>query len=157
MFDAGMVLSKFDRFNLSILECKYRQRCVYLQTWFRFNLSILECKFIQHNQRVQCLDGFNLSILECKSLSLPCFCAIRSVLIYPYWNVNVLNQWFGAAGLQVLIYPYWNVNSSFYGSLPVQLPGFNLSILECKFYRHVLNNSHRKRFNLSILECKLNC
>ena len=35
---------------------------------------------------------------------------MQQVLIYPYWNVNLVKRVRSAAGTQVLIYPYWNVN-----------------------------------------------
>ena len=56
---------------------------------------------------------------------------ITSVLIYPYWNVNVV------AIVQV-----------------GQASRFNLSILECKFACFVILHPATRGFNLSILECK---
>ena len=32
------------------------------------------------------------------------------VLIYPYWNVNVIIAAMTSRATSVLIYPYWNVN-----------------------------------------------
>ena len=75
--------------------------------------------------------GFNLSILECKYSYWSGYKYADGVLIYPYWNVNLIDNAYYIKGGKVLIYPYWNVN------LPVAvkfavIERFNLSILECK-------------------------
>ena len=75
---------------------------------------------------------FNLSILECKLHKISNVRAFVLVLIYPYWNVNMIfgSRWVGISTsfnlsileckcnacvdahrcVVVLIYPYWNVN-----------------------------------------------
>ena len=54
----------------------------------------------------------------------------------------------------VLIYPYWNVNLLALGIAAIEVTCFNLSILECKFVEHSEGKAKADRFNLSILECK---
>ena len=55
--------------------------------------------------------GFNLSILECKCKVLYIDDLLKTVLIYPYWNVNKSLNKASKTKNFVLIYPYWNVNS----------------------------------------------
>ena len=56
-----------DTFNLSILECKFRRAAVDATYAVAFNLSILECKFFMEMGTGK----------------------TRTLLISPYWNVNL--------------------------------------------------------------------
>ena len=76
----------------------------------RFNLSILECKFRDVLTALGAEKSFNLSILECKSKNCTRYAAKKGVLIYPYWNVNFCLDSITELAAAVLIYPYWNVN-----------------------------------------------
>ena len=95
-----------------------------------FNLSILECKCIA-KQHQDISGSFNLSILECKLWKYLTRWSSCRVLIYPYWNVN-------------MILPYRDSRASC----------FNLSILECKWLSADAAGCGKWCFNLSILECK---
>ena len=139
-----------------------------------FNLSILECKSVSAKGKSELMQSFNLSILECKSSLLLMSFSTPSVLIYPYWNVNLLwcvtttslsgfnlsileckfgKRFCPQTLLSVLIYPYWNVNS-FRNITFKHAASFNLSILECKSKFALGDKYHIFGFNLSILECK---
>ena len=54
---------------------------------------------------------FNLSILECKCHTVANSFNAYTVLIDPYWNVNINGIWIFVGLYGALIYPYWNVNS----------------------------------------------
>ena len=97
-----------------------------------FNLSILECKSSANSLSSPLLLSFNLSILECKYKQHEGWQERRTVLIYPYWNVN---------------------NIKYNASVVLQL-SFNLSILECKYVVEPVATWCPSGFNLSILECK---
>ena len=65
-------------------------------TWFMtFNLSILECKLVLRWDVNARSITFNLSILECKSTSIIALVTWSSLLISPYWNVNVHGSYAG--------------------------------------------------------------
>ena len=142
------------RFNLSILECKYSTlvfkesiRAVLIYPYWNVNMK--GHRFIRDlmtvliypywNVNYSCAtaaansSSFNLSILECKSVTREQFQKYVCVLIYPYWNVNKKSYRDRLLPHGVLIYPYWNVNFDF-PQLSFQIPGFNLSILECKYF-----------------------
>ena len=108
-------------FNLSILECKYREICSLRSCQQRFNLSILECKFCNTPTYVLGSSRFNLSILECKYIIFVPHRSVSIVLIYPYWNVNRQRDARKSQGAAVLIYPYWNVNVAIFD--PVRIDG----------------------------------
>ena len=124
---------KVRRFNLSILECK----CfcaIRLLLAMRFNLSILECKYDKEYKTVAghvvlIYPYWNVNIVTQAVETIT-----TAVLIYPYWNVNLSDWDGGKATGAVLIYPYWNVNSSSSASWSI-FACFNLSILECKCMR----------------------
>ena len=129
------------RFNLSILECKWRARVSNRDGDYRFNLSILECKsctkrwICQFRGFVLIYPYWNVNRIFC-----PRYCPCICVLIYPYWNVNNTVPIYQRIDGAVLIYPYWNVNLSL--RLLAALPArFNLSILECKWSNSTLRRS----------------
>ena len=122
------------RFNLSILECKWRvhhgnaaQLTVLVYPYWNvnisistiyvhtagFNLSILECCKLQTMTAVVHFHlRFNLSILKCKSNCVDFLILPWIVLIYPYWNVNRFGIVPATLLPRVLIYPYWNANDT---------------------------------------------
>ena len=87
----------------------------------------------------------------CKS-ALPLL--LKSLLISPYWNVNIYAAFMPIYPLTLLISPYWNVNWPIAGTKTTFVAAFNLSILECKFASRLLTSHEESTFNLSILECK---
>ena len=79
----------YRRFNRTILECKYKLNDHFYDEKNSFNRTILECKFYKDVVVLKNRVSFNRTILECKLIYTQYLSIVRTVLIEPYWNVNI--------------------------------------------------------------------
>ena len=131
MLHSTFLLSRFESFNLNLLECKFfdvlinRFLCfVLISTYWNVNRN--KYASIENHK------SFNLNLLECKSFCESSLTPKSIVLISTYWNVNTEVEPEGSGWMIVLISTYWNVNYSDVNCSYSFAFGFNLNLLECK-------------------------
>ena len=93
-------------FNLSILDCKVVFIYPFCYTAIAFNLSILDCKFKRNRNHSGGIHSFNLSILDCKGVCPFFYIFGGSLLIYPYWIVNIAFVSDASTMWLLLIFPH---------------------------------------------------
>ena len=106
-------------------------------------------KLLKKQDRLQIYPYWNVNNIENHSVFF-----LWLLQIYPYWNVNINGTQSGMSMLILQIYPYWNVNVKFFITITKCRHTSNLSILECKWIIIFQCNFRVNPSNLSILECK---
>ena len=92
--------------------------------------------------------SFNLSILECKFNLCRLARTAEIVLIYPYWNVNLVKWARSNKKALVLIYPYWNANDTIPETFTKRV--FDTQWGWMVYYFHILNQTNRNWLFMSL-------
>ena len=120
-------------YNLSILDFKGMGLDAY---WFfvcTYNLSILDFKSILHNMMNNTVQAYNLSILDFKSMVVHTQIFITvTLIIYPYWILNLMCACSFSYSAFLIIYPYWILNLQEKRVHTWDKISYNLSILDFK-------------------------
>ena len=77
-----------------------------------YNLSILDFKSKQQLQQLAQHKPYNLSILDFKSQDELQHDRMETLIIYPYWILNLPKLAVTMSILHLIIYPYWILNSA---------------------------------------------